>query len=165
MQPGTALSHCHGVGESGPCTAYYAGENRGHWGVTSPAAAVNINDRAHQLSDHCAALNVPAWSARAPWAVPCGLIWLGGLPEHKVCRMPLACIHCYPLAGFVVLLRVHGCITLAIESWPVILTYGPHSSFTHVYTIEAGSLTRERPERRPYPLTLSTENHTLPSVS
>ena len=77
-----------------------------------------VDDRTHQLPDHGAALDVPARPSRAPGALPCGLIWLCSLPEHEVCRMPLAGVDCHSFSCSVVLLDA-GVILCGTQSHPV----------------------------------------------
>jgi hypothetical protein len=48
------------------------------------AAAVDVDGLAQRLVDHRRALDVPARAARAPGAVPLGLVLLGRLPQHEV---------------------------------------------------------------------------------
>jgi hypothetical protein len=53
------------------------------------AAGVDVDGLAQRLVDHRRALDVPARTARAPGAVPLGLVLLGRLPQHEVGRVAL----------------------------------------------------------------------------
>lgn len=74
---------------------------------------MDVNDVTHELPDHCTALYVPAWPSLAPRAGPCGLSWLGCLPESKISWTPLAIINSNTLTGTIILLRT-GSSTAAV---------------------------------------------------
>ena len=63
------------------------------------ATCVNVKGGAQQLHTHGAALYMPARTAFAPGAVPCGLAGLGALPEGEVQRIPLQVSRLYARAG------------------------------------------------------------------
>ena len=83
----------------------------GHWQRANPhqikTAAMNVNDRPHQFSDHGTALNVPPWPAGPPGGVPGGLPSLCRLPKGKILGVALPAVQSYTLPSPVVFLDKH----------------------------------------------------------
>ena len=79
-----------------------------------PSASMDVYGRPHAVPDHGAALDVPAWPAWAPGALPLGFPLFGGLPQHKICSVALPAVHCHPIPCLVVVLQLRESVLFCV---------------------------------------------------